>query len=109
MPQHRARKTYSRWRWLPAVAALVLVGAFAVVLTTAYAPRPPVNGACPALRIVTAASFAPILRTVATCGPLEITVADGRGAAARAAAVDADLWLPDDAAWRGAPGRLALA
>jgi Ca-activated chloride channel homolog len=109
MPQHRARKTYSRWRWLPAVAALVLVGAFAVVLTTAYAPRPPANGACPALRIVTAQSFAPILRTVATCGPLEITVADGRGAAARAAAVDADLWLPDDAAWRGAPGRLALA
>ena len=109
MPQHRARKTYSRWRWLPAVAALVLVGACAVVLTTAYAPRPPADGACPALRVVTAASFAPILRTVATCGPLDITVADGRGAAARAAAVDADLWLPDDAAWRGAPGRLALA
>jgi len=34
MPQHRARKTYSRWRWLPAVAALVLVGSSAIVLTT---------------------------------------------------------------------------
>jgi len=101
MPQHRAQKTYSRWRWLPAVAALVLVGAFAVVLTTVYAPRPPSptasEGPCPALRVVTAASFAPVLRTVPTCGPLDVTVADGRAAAARAA--DADLWLPDDAAW----------
>ena len=40
---------------------------------------------------------------------LDVTVADGRGAAARAAALDADLWIPDDAAWRGAPDRLALA
>src|SRR6478752_6978935 len=111
MPQHRARKTYSRWRWLPAVAALVLVGSSAVVLTTVYATPPSSGAACPTLRVVTAHSFAPVLKALApaACGPLDITVADGRGAAARAAALDADLWVPDDAAWRGAPDRLALA
>ena len=111
MPQHRARKTYSRWRWLPAVAALLLIGSSAVVLTTVYGGRPPADGACPALRVVTARSFAPVLAALApaVCGPLQVTVADGRGAAARAATLDADLWMPDDAAWRGAPDRLALA
>ncbi len=111
MPQHRARKTYSRWRWLPAVAALVLVGSSALVLTTVYGAPPPPDGACPTLRVVTARSFAPVLDAVApaACGPLQVTVADGRGAAARAAALDADLWVPDDAAWRGAPDRFAPA
>jgi Mg-chelatase subunit ChlD len=115
MPQHRARKTYSRWRWLPAVAALVLVGASALVFTTVS--ERPSDGTCPTtLRVVTARSFAPVLSALApavaagpACSRLDVTVADGRDAAARAAALDADLWLPDDAAWRGAPGRLALA
>ena len=43
-------------------------------------PRDPLPGACPALRIVTAASFAPILtHRRRRCGPLDVTVADGRG------------------------------
>ena len=112
MPQHRARKTYSRWRWLPAVAALALVGSSAVVLTTVYGTgQPSGRAACPPLRVVTASSFAPVLNALApkACGPLQISVADGRGAAAHAAALGADLWVPDDASWRGAPGRLALA
>lgn len=104
MPQHRARTTYSRWRWLPAVAALVLVGSSAVVLTTAY--ETPTAAACPTLRVVTARSFAPVLEALTPCGPLEVTVADGRGAAAKAA--DADLWIPDDAAWHSAPGAPAV-
>lgn len=110
MPQHRARKTYSRWRWLPAVAALVVVGASALVLTTVYASPQPSGGGCPSLRVVTARSFAPVLQALtSTCGRVDVTVADGRGAAARAAELDADLWVPDDASWRGAPDRLALA
>jgi len=115
MPQHRARKTYSRWRWLPAVAALVLVGSSAIVLTTVF--ERPSDGACPTkLRVVTAKSFAPVLNALApavaagpACSRLDVTVADGRGAAAKAATLDADLWLPDDAAWRAAPGGLAIA
>lgn len=119
MPQHSARATYSRWRWLPAVAALLLVGSSAVVLTTVYGAPPGPDGAstpCPTLRIVTASSFAPVLDALApqaTAGPacsrLEVAVADGRDAAARAAALDADLWVPDDASWRGGADRLALA
>ena len=61
MPQHRAHKTYSRWRWLPAVAALVLLGSSAVVFTTRYGgPEALPAGACPTLRVVTARSFAPV-------------------------------------------------
>jgi Bacterial extracellular solute-binding protein len=119
MPQHSARTTYSRWRWVPAMAMLLLLGPLALVLATAYGARPtPADGgvACTTLRVVTARSFAPVLEAVAPgvasgppCTRLEITVADGRGAAARAASLDADLWIPDDASWRGDPGALALA
>ena len=34
---------------------------------------------------------------------------DGRAAPARAAQLDADVWIPDDAAWTAAAGRLELA
>jgi hypothetical protein len=92
------------------VAALLLLGTSAVVLTTVYGTRQPTGVTCPTLRVVTARSFAPVLNALAVGAcRLEVTVADGRGAAAKAAELDADLWVPDDTSWRGAPGRLALA
>lgn len=114
MPQHSSRTTYSRWRWLPAAGAVAVVGPLLLVVTTLVsagaAPFGP--GGCAALRVVTAASFAPVLTELAPavaegpgCARLEVVVADGRGAAARVAETGADLWVPDDAAWRGgAPG-----
>jgi Bacterial extracellular solute-binding protein/von Willebrand factor type A domain len=118
VPQHNARRTYSRWRWLPAVGTVVL-GLPALVLATAYGARPtPVSSgsACPIVRVVTASSFAPVLAAVApavsvgpACARVEVTVADGRGAAARAAALDADVWIPDDASWSVDRNGLALA
>lgn len=118
MPQHNARTTYSLWRWLPAVGALLL-GLPALVITTAYGARPaPVDAdsACPTLRVVTAATFAPVLDAVApalargpACAHVAVTIADGRGADARAAAIDADVWIPDDASWSGDTSGLALA
>jgi Bacterial extracellular solute-binding protein/von Willebrand factor type A domain len=122
VPQHNARTTYSRWRWLPAIGVLLL-GLPALGFATAYSAAPTPVGAgsgsgsaCPTLRVVTASSFAPVLDAVApavsggpACTHVAVTVADGRGAAARAAALDADVWIPDDAAWSGDHGALALA
>lgn len=70
------------------------------------------------LRVVTASSYAPVLAGVAPtlaagpdCVGLDVTVADGRSAAARVAEVGADVWIPDDGGWAGNPGpaRLAVA
>jgi hypothetical protein len=40
---------------------------------------------------------------------LEVTVADGRTAAARVAEAGADVWIPDDAGWASNPGPTRLA
>ena len=118
MPRHNARTTYSRWRWLPAVGALLLCLP-ALVITTAYDARPArvdADSVCPTLRVVTARTFAPVLDAVApavakgpACARVAVTVADGRGAGARAAALGTDVWIPDDASWRGDAGGLTLA
>jgi hypothetical protein len=58
------------------------------------------------LRVVTAASFAPVLAAVqpalATgkdCVALDTVVVDGRAAADRVAEREADVWIPDDVSW----------
>ena len=100
---------------------LLVVGVAAVVAGVALTARAgaPANlaQACPtAVRVVTAASFAPVVTGVAPalaqgpdCVGLEVIVADGRTAAARVAEVGADVWIPDDAGWASNPGPTRLA
>ncbi len=116
MSQHRARTTDSLSRWFAAVGALVVLGSLGVVLAAVGGSWPAPADQCPVVRVVAASSFAPVLAAVAPalasgpgCAQLDVTTADGRGAASRAAALDADVWIPDDAAWRGDPGGLVLA
>jgi Ca-activated chloride channel homolog len=121
MARHRAQRGSVVGRW--ALVALVVVGLVvgAVVLVARNRVTTPVSaaasGCAPAvLRVVTAASFAPALEALGPalaadpgCTELDVVVADGRTAAARAAEVDADVWIPDDGAWAGDPGELELA
>jgi hypothetical protein len=111
----------------PTVAPAVVLGSLLVVgvsalvaglaLTTRDGSPATVAQSCPtALRVVTAASFAPVLAGVAPalaggadCVRLDVTVADGRTAAGRVAELDADVWIPDDAGWAGNPGPARLA
>jgi Mg-chelatase subunit ChlD len=126
MAKHRtARATRS---WLPAVALLVVIGVAVVVTMLRIGgretdrqdggPPAPVPSAavCTPLRVVAAASFVPVLNTVAPqlsagdgCVRLEVTHADGRAAAGVAEQVRADVWIPDDGSWTAAAGSLALA
>ena len=111
----------------PTVAPAVVLGPLLVVgvsalvaglaLTTRDGGPATVAQSCPtALRVVTAASFAPVLAGVAPtlaegadCVRLDVTVADGRTAAGRVAELGADVWIPDDAGWAGNPGPARLA
>ena len=43
------------------------------------------------------------------CVHLDVTVADGRTAAAQAAELGADVWIPDDTSWLGGADALAIA
>ena len=99
---------------------VLVVGAAALVAWVAVArDRGPaaVAQSCPTvLRVVTAASFAPVLTGVAPalaegpdCVRLDVAVADGRAAAGRLAEPAADVWIPDDAGWAGDPGPARLA
>jgi hypothetical protein len=84
--------------------------AVAVAARQSAEPSPPplaaATGCERVLRVVTAASFAPVLRTVGEtlaegpdCVGLDAVVVDGREAADRVAEREADLWIPDDASW----------
>jgi Ca-activated chloride channel homolog len=119
MSRHRRQAS----RWIPVAlvaAALVIATTVTLVLrgsgdesTRSVEP----TAQCPAsLRIVAASSFAPVLTELAPtlesgddCVHLEVNVADGRAAPQRVADLQADVWIPDDAAWAGAAGSLALA
>jgi hypothetical protein len=120
MARHRTRRGSVPGRW--ALVALVVVGltVAAVVLGARGRVDAPVSAgpaACAAeLRVVTSTSFAPALQALEPalaqgpdCVELDVVVADGRAAAARAVEVDADVWIPDDGAWAGNPGELQLA
>ncbi len=120
MARHRARPG-ARQRLIP----LALVLALAVLLVVAvarYRARESsvvtdrAAGACTrVVRVVTAASFAPVLQGLAPhlgqgsdCVSLRVEVADGRSAPARVAQTGADLWIPDDTSWAGIAGSVRL-
>ena len=115
-----------RWalpRLTPAavLGPLLVVGAASLVAGVALTTRPAdlaaVAQSCPtALRVVTAASYAPVVAGVAPalaegadCVRLDVTVADGRTAAGAAAEPSTDVWIPDDAGWASNPGAARLA
>jgi hypothetical protein len=117
MGRHRTGKG-DRWL-LPGLGALVLTGLIVAGVLTVLDDKPsgpdnlaslPCDGP---LRIVTAASFAPVLDAVSAeangCTGLDVTVADGRAAIRQVAESDADLWIPDDTSWIGSAGSLELA
>ncbi len=63
------------------------------------------------VKVVTAASFAPVLSALQPavgvgddCALLEIKIADGRDAARHIEHLDADVWIPDDTAWAAVAG-----
>ena len=65
------------------------------------------SAACTPVRVVTARSFAPVVREVAAgltggdaCLQAEVVVDDGRSAAEQLARADADVWIPDDLSWQ---------
>src|SRR5688572_10216893 len=98
MARHRARRGPTARMW--ALVTLVVVGLVAgavVIVARARMVAPAAAGAagCPAvLRVVTSASFAPVLEAVKPalaadpeCVRLDVLVAEGRSAAARAVEV----------------------
>jgi len=125
MARHRARKRRS----IRAVAALVLVtvvasGAVAalalgggdVIRGVVESDGPSASPCARTLTVVTASSFEPVLADLAgslesgeNCVHLEITVADGRAAAAQVAEVGAHVWIPDDISWAGSADSVELA
>jgi hypothetical protein len=125
MARHRARKRRSS----RAIAALVLVtvaasGAVAalalgggdVIRGVVESDGPSASPCARTLTVVTASSFEPVLTDLAgplesgeDCVHLEITVADGRAAAAQVAELGAHVWIPDDTSWTGGADSVALA
>jgi hypothetical protein len=109
--------------WLALTSAVLLTAA--LVTIGLVVDRPPEETVRPAaapspcttpLQVVTAASFAPALASLAPalatgedCVRLDVTVADGRAAAGRAAVLDAHVWIPDDTAWAATAGSLEIA
>jgi hypothetical protein len=125
-PRHRAHKSRTGVIRPIAVIALVAVAATAGIVALAQGDSgptaettgsgPETTGCETTLRIVTARSFAPVLTELApslgtgdNCANLEVEVVDGRAAPAQVAEFDADVWIPDDAAWAATAGSLELA
>jgi len=111
------RQTRSAITPMRLLGPLVVVGAAAVAAAAALMASPGnVAQSCPAaVRVVTAASFAPVLTGVAPalaqgpdCVRLDVTVADGRTAVERVAEPGVDVWVPDDAGWASNPGPARL-
>jgi Ca-activated chloride channel homolog len=121
MGRHRLPSSAATW-----IVATSLVVALTVFMALAvYFARPRGNldltpnaadgGCARTVRVVTSSSFAPVLANLEPglddgddCVRLNIDVADGQAAAQRL--TQADLWIPDDAAWGGtAPGKTLAA
>ena len=118
MSRHRRRSARSVIGIV--VGVTVLAGSIAAVAMRESgegADRPPAQLSCPAtLQVVTASSFAPVLDRLAPaldaapdCVRLDISVVDGRAASRHVADIDADVWIPDDAAWAGIADAVDLA
>ena len=97
-----------RRNWSTALAVLAIVGPLVLVSAVVVAALRQDTPQCQTLKVVTASSFAPVIEGLAPtvtegdgCARIDVAVADGREAAAQAAALGADLWIPDDAAWAG--------
>lgn len=110
----RARRP-ALWIAAGALVVIALVSAAAAVAergsddTTPGAASPAATTCDRSLRVVTATSFAPVLRalqpglaTGKDCVALDTVVVDGRSAAGRVAERQADLWIPDDVSWAAA-------
>jgi hypothetical protein len=110
-----ARQRRRRQRRGAAVAAalVLLLGGAGVwsVFRGVGQPLAEAGGAAPAgctrLRVVAAASYAPVVRAVAgtvrsgkDCASVEVLEADGEAAVDKVKESVADVWLPDDEAWR---------
>jgi hypothetical protein len=119
---HRAREGPRRvLSILFAVGLLVFLGALGGLYylragePTVVAPSE--DGTCPrTVRVVTSASFAPVLATLAprleraaNCVHVQADVADGRIGAERVKQLNADVWIPDDAAWAGVARDIEIA
>jgi hypothetical protein len=119
--RHRGGRGRRRLAWLlVAAAVVVLTGAAIAGVSSGRTDSPAARRdaptgasgsarsvACPrSITVVTATSFAPVLRRVAAsiasgrdCVAVRVMPADGRDAASVAAAVGADAWIPDDTSW----------
>ena len=123
MGKHRARERVRRvLAVLSAVALLGLLGIVGVAYylragNSAALVVPDASGSCPrTVRVVTSSSFAPVLAALAprleiavNCVHIEADVGDGRIAPERVKELDADAWIPDDAAWAGVARNIEIA
>jgi hypothetical protein len=103
-------------------AGVIVVVMLLAIAATVYArrdatPTETADSRCnQTVRVVTASSFAPVLEylmpalaTGDNCLRVNIDIVDGRAAPARAAQLNADVWIPDDSAWQGVATRLQIA
>ena len=111
MGKHRHAQSARRTAvWLAAVVGVVALASTAVGFAAVGQEDTPGDGAsgscARSVKVVTAASFAPVLRRLGPglaegpdCVGLDTVVADGREAPGRVAERQADVWIPDDASW----------
>jgi hypothetical protein len=114
-------------RWLPVALAVAAASAVTLVALrpwdrTDVARQSPDAGPAPApscprvLHVATASSFAPVLAALAPrlatgedCLRVTVSLVNGRPAAGRLAELQADVWIPDDAAWASTAEQKLLA
>ncbi len=125
MSRHRSTSQHTALTVVTVVIAVAAIATVGILLlrnpsgskadeATSQAPTAP---SCDTtLHVVTASSFAPVVNGVTSqlaaadpCIALRVDVADGRGAAARAAELGAQVWIPDDASWAAVAGADQLA